>query len=183
MRTIHTKEITEAVKNLCIEANIYLGNDIKNAICTAREQEQSETAKVILEKLEENMRVAEAEKIPVCQDTGMAVVFLDIGQDVHVDGGLLKDAVNEGVAQGYTEGFLRKSVVTDPIERKNSGDNTPAVIHYDIVPGDKLKITVAPKGFGSENMGALKLLKPADGLAGVKDFVLDIFCVCLILYE
>lgn len=173
MRTIHTKEITEAVKNLCIEANIYLGNDIKNAICTAREQEQSETAKVILEKLEENMRVAEAEKIPVCQDTGMAVVFLDIGQDVHVDGGLLKEAVNEGVAQGYTEGFLRKSVVTDPIERKNSGDNTPAVIHYDIVPGDKLKITVAPKGFGSENMGALKLLKPADGLAGVKDFVLE----------
>lgn len=173
MRTIHTKEITEAMKNLCIEANIYLGNDIKNAICTAREQEQSETAKVILEKLEENMRVAEAEKIPVCQDTGMAVVFLDIGQDVHVDGGLLKDAVNEGVAQGYTEGFLRKSVVTDPIERKNSGDNTPAVIHYDIVPGDKLKITVAPKGFGSENMGALKLLKPADGLAGVKDFVLE----------
>ncbi|HBL81548.1 MAG TPA: fumarate hydratase [Clostridiales bacterium] len=173
MRTIYTKEITEAVKNLCIEANIYLGNDIKNAICTAREQEQSETAKVILEKLEENMRVAEAEKIPVCQDTGMAVVFLDIGQDVHVDGGLLKDAVNEGVAQGYTEGFLRKSVVTDPIERKNSGDNTPAVIHYDIVPGDKLKITVAPKGFGSENMGALKLLKPADGLAGVKDFVLE----------
>ncbi|WP_249311077.1 fumarate hydratase [Congzhengia minquanensis] len=173
MRTIHTKEITETVKNLCIEANIYLGNDIKNAICTAREQEQSETAKVILEKLEENMRVAEAEKIPVCQDTGMAVVFLDIGQDVHVDGGLLKDAVNEGVAQGYTEGFLRKSVVTDPIERKNSGDNTPAVIHYDIVPGDKLKITVAPKGFGSENMGALKLLKPADGLAGVKDFVLE----------
>jgi fumarate hydratase subunit alpha len=173
MRTIHSKEITEAVKNLCIEANIYLGNDIKNAICTAREQEQSETAKVILEKLEENMRVAEAEKIPVCQDTGMAVVFLDIGQDVHVDGGLLKDAVNEGVAQGYTEGFLRKSVVTDPIERKNSGDNTPAVIHYDIVPGDKLKITVAPKGFGSENMGALKLLKPADGLAGVKDFVLE----------
>ena len=173
MRTIHTKEITEAVKNLCIEANIYLGNDIKNAICTAREQEQSETAKVILEKLEENMGVAEAEKIPVCQDTGMAVVFLDIGQDVHVDGGLLKDAVNEGGAQGYTEGFLRKSVVTDPIERKNSGDNTPAVIHYDIVPGDKLKITVAPKGFGSENMGALKLLKPADGLAGVKDFVLE----------
>lgn len=173
MRTIYTKEITEAVKNLCIEANIYLGNDIKNAICTAREQEQSETAKVILEKLEENMRVAEAEKIPVCQDTGMAVVFLDIGQDVHVDGGLLKEAVNEGVAQGYTEGFLRKSVVTDPIERKNSGDNTPAVIHYDIVPGDKLKITVAPKGFGSENMGALKLLKPADGLAGVKDFVLE----------
>ena len=173
MRTIHSKEITEAVKNLCIEANIYLGNDIKNAICTAREQEQSETAKVILEKLEENLRVAEAEKIPVCQDTGMAVVFLDIGQDVHVDGGLLKDAVNEGVAQGYTEGFLRKSVVTDPIERKNSGDNTPAVIHYDIVPGDKLKITVAPKGFGSENMGALKLLKPADGLAGVKDFVLE----------
>ncbi len=173
MRTIHTKEITEAVKNLCIEANIYLGNDIKNAICTAREQERSETAKVILEKLEENMRVAEAEEIPVCQDTGMAVVFLDVGQDVHIDGGLLKDAVNEGVAQGYTEGFLRKSVVTDPIERKNSGDNTPAVIHYDIVPGEKLKITVAPKGFGSENMGALKLLKPADGLAGVKDFVLE----------
>lgn len=173
MRIIHTNQITETVKNLCIEANIYLGNDIKNAICNAEQNESCGTAKTILKHLQENMRVAESEEIPVCQDTGMAVVFVEIGQEVHIEGGLLQTAINEGVARGYTEGFLRKSVVTDPIERKNSGDNTPAVIHYNIVPGDRLKITVAPKGFGSENMGALKMLKPADGLQGVKDFVLE----------
>lgn len=173
MRTIHTDDITETVKRLCIEANIYLGNDIKNAVSAAKSKETSKTAETILERLEENILVAEREEIPVCQDTGMAVVFAEIGQDVHIAGGLLQDAINQGVARGYTEGFLRKSVVTDPIERKNSGDNTPAVIHYDIVPGDRLKITVAPKGFGSENMGALKMLKPADGIDGVKDFVLE----------
>lgn len=173
MRTIHTKDITEAVKKLCIEANIYLGNDIKGAICAAEKKETSETAKTILTRLCENMHVAETRGIPVCQDTGMAVVFAEIGQDVHITGGLLRDAINAGVAQGYTEGYLRKSVVSDPIERKNSGDNTPAVLYCDVVPGDKLTITVAPKGFGSENMGALKMLKPADGLQGVKDFVIE----------
>lgn len=173
MRTVHTKDITETVKKLCIDANIYLGQDIKDAICNAEKTESSETARAILEKLQENILVAEREEIPVCQDTGMAVIFVEIGQDVHIDGGSLRAAINEGVACGYTEGYLRKSVVSDPIVRKNSGDNTPAVVHYDIVPGDKLKIIVAPKGFGSENMGALKMLKPSDGLQGVKDFVLE----------
>lgn len=173
MRTIHTDEITEAVKKLCIEANIYLGADIKAAIASSKKNETEKTAKEILEKLEENMAVAEKKEIPVCQDTGMAVVFVKLGQDVHIEGGLLNDAIHAGVAKGYTEGYLRKSVVRDPIDRKNTGDNTPAVIHYDVVAGDKIEITVAPKGFGSENMGALKMLKPADGLDGVKDFVLE----------
>lgn len=173
MRNIHVETVTETVKNLCIEANIYLGKDIKNAIANAKETETSETGKTILEKLEENMRVAEKKEIPVCQDTGMAVVFVELGQDVHIEGGLLEDAIHAGVAQGYTEGFLRKSVVSDPLERKNTNDNTPAVIHYSIVAGDRIKITVAPKGFGSENMGALKMLKPAEGLQGVKQFVID----------
>ena len=173
MRTVHISEITETVKKLCIEANIYLGADIKKAISASVKTEISETAKSILEKLEENMRVAEEKEIPVCQDTGMAVVFVKVGQEVHIEGGLLTDAIHEGVALGYTEGYLRKSVVEDPIRRKNTGDNTPAVIHYDIVAGDKIEITVAPKGFGSENMGALKMLKPAEGLEGVKAFVID----------
>jgi len=173
MRTVHISEITETVKKLCIEANIYLGADIKKAISASGKTEISETAKSILEKLEENMRVAEEKEIPVCQDTGMAVVFVKVGQEVHIEGGLLTDAIHEGVALGYTEGYLRKSVVEDPIRRKNTGDNTPAVIHYDIVAGDKIEITVAPKGFGSENMGALKMLKPAEGLEGVKAFVID----------
>ncbi len=173
MRNIHTDIITETVKELCVEANIYLGKDIKNAIANAKRNETSETGKTILEKLEENMQVAERKEIPVCQDTGMAVVFVKLGQDVHIEGGLLEDAIHAGVAKGYTEGYLRKSVVSDPLERKNTGDNTPAVIHYSIVAGDKIEITVAPKGFGSENMGALKMLKPAEGLEGVKQFVLD----------
>lgn len=173
MRTVHVSQITETVKNLCIDANIYLGKDIKHAIATSGEIETSETAKHILKKLEENMRVAEEKEIPVCQDTGMAVVFVKVGQEVHIEGGLLTDAIHEGVARGYTEGYLRKSVVKDPIRRGNTGDNTPAVIHYDIVAGDQIEITVAPKGFGSENMGALKMLKPAEGLEGVKAFVID----------
>ncbi len=173
MRTIHTDEIIEAVSALCIEANIHLGADIKAAIKSAKEKEISKTATEILGKLEENMAVAEEKGIPVCQDTGMAVVFVKLGQDVHIEGGLLKDAINAGVKKGYTEGYLRKSVVSDPIERKNTGDNTPAVIHFDLVAGDKLEITVAPKGFGSENMGAVKMLKPADGIEGVKEFVLE----------
>lgn len=173
MRTIHTDDITAVVKKLCIEANIFLGEDVKSAIDKALQTETSKTAGVILEKLKENMKIAETEAIPVCQDTGMAVVFVQLGQDVHITGGLLEDAINSGVAQGYMEGFLRKSVVADPILRKNTGDNTPAVIHYEIVAGDKLTITVAPKGFGSENMGALTMLKPADGLDGVKQFVID----------
>lgn len=173
MRTIHVSEITETVKRLCIDANIYLGQDIKHAISAAKKRETSKTAATILEKLEENMCVAETKEIPVCQDTGMAVVFVKLGQEVHIEGGLLADAIHEGVAKGYTEGYLRKSVVADPIRRKNTNDNTPAVIHYDIVEGEHLEITVAPKGFGSENMGALKMLKPADGLEGVKNFVLE----------
>ncbi len=173
MRTIHVKEITETVRNLCIEANIFLGADIKQAISKSKDAETSQIAKEILEKLEENMAVAEKKEIPVCQDTGMAVVFVKMGQDVHIEGGLLKDAIHEGVSRGYTEGYLRKSVVADPIRRGNTGDNTPAVIHYDIMPGDKIEITVAPKGFGSENMGAVKMLKPSDGLEGVKEFVIE----------
>ena len=173
MRHIHIDIITETVKNLCMEANIYLGQDIKQAIRHAKETETSETGKTILEKLEENMQVAEAKEIPVCQDTGMTVVFVKLGQDVHIEGGLLEDAIHAGVAKGYAEGYLRKSVVSDPLVRKNTGDNTPAVIHYSVVAGDNIEITVAPKGFGSENMGALKMLKPAEGLDGVKQFVLD----------
>lgn len=173
MRTIHTKEIAETVKKLCIEANIYLGNDIKNAISLSKKKETSKTAKDILERLEENMQVAEKKEIPVCQDTGMAVVFVKLGQDVHIEGGLLEDAINEGVSRGYTEGYLRKSIVKDPVRRGNTGDNTPAVIHYDIVAGEHIEITVAPKGFGSENMGALKMLKPSDGLDGIKEFVIE----------
>lgn len=173
MRTIHTDTIKDAVKRLCIEANIYLGDDVKNAISAAKERETQKVARDILEKLQENMCIAEREEIPVCQDTGMAVVFVELGQEVHVTGGLLEDAIHQGVAEGYQEGFLRKSVVSDPIERKNTGDNTPAVIHYTVTGGDSLKITVAPKGFGSENMGALKMLKPADGIEGVKEFVIE----------
>ncbi len=173
MRTVHTDKITETVKQLCIDSNIYLGQDIKNAIFSAQKKETSKTACEILEKLEENIKIAEKEQIPVCQDTGMAVVFVEIGQDVHVEGCSLEKAINDGVAKGYTEGYLRKSVVSDPIERVNTDDNTPAVIHYDIVEGDRIKITVAPKGFGSENMGALKMLKPSDGLAGIKEFIVE----------
>lgn len=173
MKTITAEAITETVKKLCIDANIYLGNDVKAAISASKETETSQTAKEILGKLQENMQVAESRGIPVCQDTGMAVVFVKLGQDVHITGGLLTDAIHQGVAKGYTEGYLRKSVVSDPLERNNTGDNTPAVIHLEMVAGENLEITVAPKGFGSENMGALKMLKPADGVEGIKEFVLD----------
>lgn len=173
MRTIHTGAITEVVEKLCKSANYYLNEDISNALMSAQKTETSETGKDILNKLIENAAIAKEKKVAICQDTGMAVIFVDIGQDVHIEGGSLTDSINEGVRRGYESGYLRKSVVKDPIERVNTKDNTPAVIHYNIVEGDKLKITVAPKGFGSENMSALKMLKPADGLDGVKKFVID----------
>ena len=173
MRIIHVNEITKAVKELCIESNINLGDDVKNAIFRAQANESKKTAKEILARLNDNIEIAEQKQIPVCQDTGMAVIFVKVGQDVNITGGFIDDAINEGVAQGYTEGFLRKSVVSDPLERKNTGDNTPAIIHYEFTLGENIEITVAPKGFGSENMGALKMLKPSDGIEGVKQFVID----------
>lgn len=173
MRTIHTDEITEAVEELCKSANYYLNEDILEGLKTALRTEQSETGRDILEKLIENADIAKEKEVAICQDTGMAVVFVDIGQEVHITGGSINDSINEGVRRGYEKGYLRKSVVRDPIDRVNTKDNTPAVIHYNIVEGDKLKITVAPKGFGSENMSALKMLKPAEGIEGVKRFVID----------
>ena len=173
MREIHISKIIEAVKELCVEANYYLSNDVKRALCNAKENETWPLAENILEQIILNSDIAKNENKPICQDTGMACVFLEIGQDVHIIGGLLEDAINEGVRRGYDEGFLRKSVVKDPINRINTKDNTPAIIYYDIVPGDKIKITVAPKGFGSENMSRIKMLKPSDGLQGVKDFIIE----------
>lgn len=173
MREIEVKEITENIKEMCIEAVHFLTDDMKEALLSAKEREESPLGRKILGQLEENLDIAGKEMIPICQDTGMAVIFLEIGQDVHFIGGSLNDAVNEGVRQGYTEGYLRKSVVSDPIIRENTKDNTPAVIYYDIVPGDKVKITVAPKGFGSENMSKIYMLKPADGIEGVKDAILS----------
>lgn len=173
MRVISTDIITENIKEMCIEANYMLSEDVKGRILKAAKDESNELGKKILSQLEENMVIAENENIPICQDTGMAVVFLKIGQEVHFEGGSLEDAVNEGIRQGYTEGYLRKSVVGDPLIRKNTGDNTPGVIHYEIVPGDKVEITVAPKGFGSENMSRVCMLKPADGIEGVKAAVLE----------
>lgn len=172
MRTINVSEITENIKEMCIEANHYLSKDMDSALKDAVYTEKSSLGKQILEQLQENLQIAADEMIPICQDTGMAVIFLEVGQDVHFEGGLLEDAVNEGVRKGYTEGFLRKSVVGDPIIRENTKDNTPAVIHYKITAGDKVKIKVAPKGFGSENMSRVFMLKPADGIEGVKDAVL-----------
>lgn len=172
MRILNVSELTEAVKEMCIEANHYLSDDMKRAMGTAAMQEKALLGRQILEQLQENMRIAEEDMIPICQDTGMAVIFLEVGQDVHFEGGAVEEAVNEGVRQGYSEGYLRKSVVKDPIERENTKDNTPAVIHYSIVPGDKVKITVAPKGFGSENMSRIFMLKPSDGIEGVKNAVL-----------
>lgn len=172
MRALDVSEITETIKEMCIEANHFLSEDMKCAMQAAREQEASALGRQILGQLEENMRIAEEDMIPICQDTGMAVVFMEVGQEVHFEGGALEEAVNEGVRQGYAEGFLRKSVVRDPIERENTGDNTPAVIHYSIVPGNQVKITVAPKGFGSENMSRVFMLKPSDGIEGVKAAVL-----------
>ncbi len=172
MREIESSKITQVVRDLCIEANYTLSPDMKDRLLQAREEEASPLGKQILEKLEDNLRIAKEEEIPICQDTGMAVVFMEIGQDVHVTGASIADAVNEGVRKGYTEGYLRKSVVSDPLLRVNTGDNTPAVIHYEIVPGDKIHITIAPKGFGSENMSRIFMLKPADGEEGVKNAIL-----------
>lgn len=172
IRTVDTKIITENVKEMCIEANHYLSKDMDIAMKNAVTTEKSELGRKILNQLQDNLKIADEEMIPICQDTGMAVVFVDIGQEIHFTGGQLEEAIHEGVRQGYTEGYLRKSVVKDPIERVNTKDNTPAIIHYNIVPGEKIKITVAPKGFGSENMSRIFMLKPADGIEGVKNAIL-----------
>ncbi len=172
MRTIQTSTITENIKEMCIEANHFLSDDMKAILEQKAEEEKSPLGKQILEQLKENLQIAGTDMIPICQDTGMAVIFMEIGQDVHFEGDILEEAVNEGVRQGYVEGFLRKSVVGDPLIRENTRDNTPAVIHYEIVAGDKVKITVAPKGVGSENMSRVFMLKPADGIEGVKKAVL-----------
>ena len=172
MRTIDVKEITRNIREMCIEANHFLSDDMADAIKRAEETERAPLGEQILAQLRENLRIAGEDMIPICQDTGMTVVFLEVGQDVHFAGGSLEEAVNEGVRQGYSEGFLRKSVVGDPLLRKNTGDNTPAVIHYEITEGEQVRITVAPKGFGSENMSRIFMLKPADGMDGVKNAVL-----------
>ncbi|MBO6166096.1 MAG: fumarate hydratase [Eubacterium sp.] len=172
MREISTDQITEAVAKICIEANLKLSEEMEGCIRRASDTEKNPLAQKILGQLKENMDIAREDGIPICQDTGMAVFFVKVGQEVHINGGLT-EAINEGVRKGYTEGFLRKSVVGDPIERVNTGDNTPAIIHYDIVPGDSLEITVAPKGFGSENMSKLYMLKPADGVEGIKNAVIN----------
>jgi len=173
MREIHIDKIKEAVKKLCVEVNFFLPADVKESIEKAREKETWPMAADILDKIMQNIDISKEEMVPMCQDTGMACVFLEVGQEVHITGGSVEEAVNEGVRMGYSEGYLRKSVVKDPIMRVNTGDNTPAVIYYNIVPGDKLKITVAPKGFGSENMSRIKMLKPADGIEGVKEFIIN----------
>jgi len=172
MRELDVKEITTAVKEMCIDVNYELSPDMKKALANATENEKSPIGKKILGQLDENMKIAKEELIPICQDTGMAVIFIEIGQDVHLTGGYLEDAINEGVRQGYVDGYLRKSVVSDPIIRVNTKDNTPAIIHTSIIPGDKVRITLAPKGFGSENMSRVFMLKPADGIEGVKEAVL-----------
>ncbi len=173
MREINVNEVTEVIKDMCIEINHFISLDMKQALYNSAEKEKSELGKMILNQLKENLNVAEEEMIPICQDTGMAVIFIKVGQEVHFTGGSIEAAINEGVRRGYTEGYLRKSVVDDPIIRKNTGDNTPAVIHYEIVDGDKVTITLAPKGFGSENMSKVYMLKPADGLEGVKEAIIS----------
>ena len=173
MREVSTEEITKNIKEMCIEANYTLSDDVKNKIINSAAVEESEIGKKILNQLEENMNIADSDNIPICQDTGMAVIFIKIGQDVHITGGNLEDAINQGVREGYIEGYLRKSVVKDPIIRENTKDNTPAVIHYEIIPGDKIENTEAPKGFGSENMSRVCMLKPADGIEGVKNAVIE----------
>ena len=173
MREIDISVVTETIKEMCIEINHVISPDMKAALEKASKEETSELGKMILSQLEENLSVAKEEMIPICQDTGMAVIFMEIGQDVHFTGGNLEDAINEGVRRGYTDGFLRCSVVDDPVIRKNTGDNTPAVIHYSVVPGEKCRITLAPKGFGSENMSKIYMLKPADGIEGIKDAVIS----------
>ena len=172
MREISSEIITQTIAQMCIEANHHLTPDMEAALINAEESEISPLGKQVLSQLRENLKIADEDMIPICQDTGMAVVFVEMGQEVHITGASLSDAINEGVRKGYTEGYLRKSVVGDPLERVNTGDNTPAVIHYDIVPGDSLKLTVAPKGFGSENMSRVFMLKPAEGIEGVKNAVL-----------
>ncbi len=172
MRTIHVDVITENIREMCIEANHFLSADMKEALEFALGQEKAPLGKQILNQLQENLQIAGADMIPICQDTGMAVIFMEIGQEVHFEGGILEEAINEGVRRGYVEGYLRKSVVKDPLIRENTRDNTPAIIHYEIKAGDEVKITVAPKGFGSENMSRVFMLKPADGMEGVKEAVL-----------
>ena len=172
MRVIKTEEIIKNIKEMCIEANHFLSEDMACAMKNAVQTEKAPLGKQILEQLQDNLKIASEDMIPICQDTGMAVIFMEIGQDVHIEGCSLEDAINEGVRQGYVEGYLRKSVVRDPIYRENTKDNTPAIIHYSIVPGDALTITVAPKGFGSENMSRVFMLKPSDGIEGVKNAVL-----------
>lgn len=173
MREIDSSLISEVVARLCIDANYHLPPDMKKQIISSSKEESWETASIILDQIIENFNIADENLQPICQDTGLACVFLSIGQDVHIKGNL-EEAVNEGVRKGYSQGFLRKSVVSDPLNRVNTGDNTPAMIYYDICPGDKIKITVAPKGFGSENMSQIKMLKPSDGIEGVKDFVIKV---------
>lgn len=172
MKTINVSEITQNIKEMCIEANHFLAPDMAQALETATDNEKSPLGTQILNQLRQNLKIAGEDMIPICQDTGMAVIFMEIGQDVHFEGGSLEDAVNEGVRQGYTEGYLRKSVVKDPLIRENTKDNTPAIIHYEITTGEAVKITVAPKGFGSENMSRIFMLKPADGIEGVKNAIL-----------
>lgn len=172
MRTINVSDITQNIKEMCIEANHFLAPDMDEAMNNAADTEKSELGRQILCQLQDNLKIAGEDMIPICQDTGMAVIFMEIGQDIHFEGGSLEAAVNEGVRQGYAEGYLRKSVVADPLFRENTKDNTPAIIHYEMVEGDELKITVAPKGFGSENMSRIFMLKPADGMEGVKNAIL-----------
>ena len=172
MRKIHVDKITENIKEMCIEANLFLTEDMKQALSEASGKEENPLGVQILQQLKENLAIAGEERIPICQDTGMAVVFVKIGQEVYIEGGSLEEAIHEGVRRGYSEGYLRKSVVSDPLIRENTRDNTPAVIHYVIVPGDQLTLTVAPKGFGSENMSRIFMLKPAEGIEGVKDAVI-----------
>ena len=173
MREIDSSLISEVVARLCIDANYHLPPDMKKQIISSSNEESWETASIILDQIIENFNIADENLQPICQDTGLACVFLSIGQDVHIKGNL-EEAINEGVRKGYSQGYLRKSVVSDPLNRVNTGDNTPAMIYYDICPGDKIKITVAPKGFGSENMSQIKMLKPSDGIEGVKDFVIKV---------
>lgn len=173
MRTVQASEITKNIREMCIEANHFLSDDMKKVFDESVKREESPLGKQILNQLQENLEIAGRDMIPICQDTGMAVVFIKVGQEVHIEGGNLTDAIDEGVRQGYVDGYLRKSVVRDPIDRVNTKDNTPAIIHYEIVDGDQVDITVAPKGFGSENMSRLYMLKPADGLDGIRNAILE----------
>lgn len=173
MRELNVAKITDAVKKLCMDANFYLGDDVVARLKTCLENEESPTGREVIMKILDNADIGRNEQVPLCQDTGFAVFFIELGQDVHLTGGNMNDAVNEGVRRGYKEGYLRKSIVSDPLERKNTGDNTPAVIYTDIVPGDRVKITIAPKGGGSENMSEVKMMAPAAGIDGVREFVID----------